>query len=308
MWKWSGRRGLDSVRGARHLVAPSSPEPLVPQPAIAARFFLELALGLFVSLALLDRKTIGPGFTRLMGLFVLGVLLPAWLLARNTGAATGTLALGGAFGAATVLLMVFAGSFKANRFGRALEAGLIAAGTVCGTAALLLSVRAGLDPETARATPLLLASSAGSMLVLGLVTGAMILGHWYLVTPDLPVVHLGRLTRAALVATYAKLLLLAITGAVFSDRFAAGGHALAALIGLGDANSASFHAQLDFLWVVARVLIGLIGTAVLCHMTLATVKLKATQPATGILYAATVMVLMGELFAYVGEQSFRLVL
>jgi hypothetical protein len=43
-------------------------------------------------------------------------------------------------------------------------------------------------------------------------------------------------------------------------------------------------------------------------MTIATLKLKATQPATGILYAATVTVLMGELFAYVGAQSFGVVL
>jgi ABC-type uncharacterized transport system permease subunit len=54
--------------------------------------------------------------------------------------------------------------------------------------------------------------------------------------------------------------------------------------------------------------IGVIGPAVLCHMTLATIRLKATQPATGILYAATVMVLMGELFAFVAERSFAVIL
>jgi hypothetical protein len=135
----------------------------------------------------------------------------------------------------------------------------------------------------------------------------MILGHWYLVTPDLPVAHLGRLTAAALVATYVKLALLAATAWYFRERLGDSARSFGAILGLGHAGG-PFQSQLDFLWLVARLLIGLIGPAALCHMTLATVRLKATQPATGILYAATVMVLMGELFAFVGERSFSVVL
>ena len=80
-------------------------------------------------------------------------------------------------------------------------------------------------------------------------------------------------------------------------------------LGLSDhIEEGSFQSQLDFIFLVARVAIGLVGPAVLCHMTLVTVKLKATQPATGILYAATVMVLMGEFLGYYAEPGFKVVL
>jgi len=47
-----------------------------------------------------------------------------------------------------------------------------------------------------------------------------------------------------------------------------------------------------FLW--ARLLFSLLGPIVLCYMTWKTVKINATQSATGILYVATVFVLLGE--------------
>jgi hypothetical protein len=280
----------------------------VPLTQISARFFLELALGLLVSLALLDRRAVGGGFTRLMAAFVLAALVPAWLLARAGGielpAATAWQA--GALLGATLLLLAAAG-----RFGRSGDALLLAIGIGGGGWALLgaVSRSLALDPATT-AGALQLGSAAASMALLGLVTGAMILGHWYLVTPDLPVVHLGRLTRWATLAAYVKLALLAATIALHPDRFGPAGRTLAAILGFGDeAGGAAtpFALKLDFLWLVARVAIGLVGTAILGHLTLKTIELKATQPATGILYAATVMVLMGELFAFVGERSFGVV-
>jgi hypothetical protein len=189
----------------------------------------------------------------------------------------------------------------------AVETFAIAATTACGVAALLLAVRSQVPHETTPALLLAAASSVGSTLVLGWVVGAMVLGHWYLVTPDLPVAHLGRLTGAALAATYVKLALLAVTAWYFRDRLSDSARSFATIFGIGHAGG-PFQSQLDFLWLLARLLIGLVGPAALCHMTLATVRLKATQPATGILYAATVLVLMGELFAFVGERSFSVVL
>ena len=271
---------------------------------ISARFFLELALGLHVALAITDRRALGPGFTRLMTALALASLLPAWLLGR---ADPGDRWIDGSTAAFGTLLA--AALLAAGRLPAAVERRLVLAGAIAGTAALVASLRSGLEPFDPGTAALLLASSAASVLVLGLVTGAMLLGHWYLVTPDLPVAHLGGLTRSALLATYAKGVLLAATVWLFLERIDPSARAFAGVLGWsGGARGASFQSQLDFLWLAARVLIGLVGPAALCHMTLATVRLKATQPATGILYAATVMVLMGELFAVVAGQSLRVLL
>lgn len=276
----------------------------MPLTQVSARFFLELAVGLFVALAVIDRRAIGAGFSRLMAAFVLAALIPAWLLARAGGATLPSECawLAGGFLAATLLLLVGAG-----RLGALGEGLLMALGSLAGGGALLLSVHHGLRLDEGQQVALQLASCAGSTAVLGGVTGAMIFGHWYLVTPDLPVAHLGRLTKFAALAVYVKLALLAATFALFPDRFAEAGRSLAAIVGFDD-GGASFLVKLDFLWLLARIAVGLLGTVILLHMTLKTIELKATQPATGILYAATVMVLMGELFAFVGEKSFRLVL
>lgn len=274
----------------------------MPLSQVSARFFLELALGLLLALALLDRRAIGAGFTRLMAAFVLAALIPAWLLARSGGVELPGHAswMATVMVAATLLLL-----FGAGRLGRAIEWLALGAGVVGGGGAMLIAVHRSLALETTGQAPLQLASCVASMGVLGLITGAMILGHWYLVTPDLPVQHLGRLTRLATFAAYAKLALLGATIAAFPDRFGEAGRSLAAIIGFDDGGrGASFQVKLDFLWLLARIAIGLVGTAILGHMTLKTIELKATQPATGILYAATVMVLMGELFAFVGERSF----
>jgi hypothetical protein len=271
---------------------------------VSARFFLELSVGLCAALACTNRRALGAGFTRLMAGFVLAALLPAWLIARAGEARTPlvTAIAGISFAALVAAALLAAGGLEV-----AIERALTAVAAVTGLVAVLASLHAGMADGARAYAPLLLASGAGSTLVLGLVTGAMILGHWYLVTPDLPVAHLGKLTALGLVAIYAKLLLLAATMALHSDRFAGAADAIGSVVGIGDGGGA-FQSRLDSLWLVARILIGLAGPAVLCHMTLATVRLQATQPATGILYAATVMVLMGELFAFVGEPSFAVVL
>jgi hypothetical protein len=270
---------------------------------VSARFFLELALGLCAGLLWIDRRTVGRGFTRLTLAFVVATLVPALLLSGGWRVDSPAGPMGLLFGAAAVALL-----FVAGRPRPAVETSLLATTVALGAVAVLLTVRSQVPEAAPAALTLASASALASTLVLGLVTGAMLFGHWYLVTPDLPVAHLGRFTRMALIAVYAKLALVALAIAVEPARFAAAGRSCAALVGIGSGGGGSFQSQLDFLWLVARIAIGLIGPAVLGHMTLATIRLKATQPATGILYAATVMVLMGELFAFVAERSFAVIL
>jgi hypothetical protein len=270
---------------------------------ISARFFLELALGLFAGLLLLDRRAIGAGFTRLTAALAVACLIPGLLLVRGpAGPSPGTITAV-LFGAGCLLVL-----FLAGRPRPALETAIVAFTSLLGAIALFAAVRAQTPQNGAALLALASTSTLASTLVLGLVVGAMLLGHWYLVTPDLPVAHLGRFTAAALVAIYLKLALLALTAFCFRDRFGDAARGFAASLGIGGGSAGSFQSELDFLWLLARVVIGVVGPAILCHMTLATVRLKATQPATGILYAATVTVLMGELFAFVAERSFSVVL
>jgi hypothetical protein len=129
----------------------------------------------------------------------------------------------------------------------------------------------------------------GSMF-LGSIIFAMALGHWYLNVPTLPIWPLRRLTKLMIVATCLKAVLL---GVVLS------------LGGSSDipeiTDTIASFSRMGGLFFWGRVLFGLIGPIVIGYMTWETVKLNATQSATGLLYVNTILVLIGEtlsLFLY----------
>ena len=118
---------------------------------------------------------------------------------------------------------------------------------------------------------------------LGSVIFAMILGHWYLVVPTLHIRPLRVLTQLMLGATLAKAMLTALTIYVFwTDGDMQLRETLRSFWGLGGL----------FLWI--RVLFGLIGPLIVGFMVWQTVKIHSTQSATGLLYVATIFVLIGE--------------
>jgi len=138
---------------------------------ISARFFLELALGLFAGLLLIRRRTIGAGFTRLTAAFTLASLLPGLLLVRNSGGqAPGALAAV-AFGIGGLVVLAAAGRLPA-----AFESALIANTAMISATTLLIAIRTQTPQTTATTATLALASAStlASTLVLGLVTGAML--------------------------------------------------------------------------------------------------------------------------------------
>ena len=277
----------------------------MPLTAVSARFFLALAVGLAASVLVVNRREIGPGFLRLMALFVVGCLIPAILLFGGIEHPQSDTIRMACFVFIGLMIAMLAG---APKFPPALITSVLLVGVIAGATGIALSLHQQLPNATAASLSWFALGGLTSSLILGFVTGAMILGHWYLVTPDLSISHLARVTRLALASLYLKIILLAITFTVFMDQMEAPWQSLGAVIGLNDAPATGFQSQLDFIFLLARIFIGLVGPAVLCHMTMQTIKLRATQPATGILYAATVMVLMGELFAFLGESSFEVVL
>jgi hypothetical protein len=260
--------------------------------AATITFLARLAFGTFAALILLRREQIGGSFSRFMAgvVAVAATIILLLVLGQERDAQAPP---GIEPRLLTIAVCVATGCyiFAAGARRPALESGALwLAGGLSG--ALLYEVTAT-SLGAVGSTALGQLASFGSALVLGFVGGALILGHWYLVVPGLALGHLARLNRASLVALYARTALLAVTLAIFHDR-------------LSRPEASSFRAAYDLMGLITRIVVGLVVPIVLGHLTAATIRLKATQPATGILYASTVLVLMGELMALVVSDSLHI--
>lgn len=139
----------------------------------------------------------------------------------------------------------------------------------------------------ATATPLW---AAAHVLLAGAVAGAvltaMLLGHWYLVNARLPFALLIRLCRLTLA--------LVVVRAAFSAALACGAAGTAPAWD----RVAEFYRQgqmFEFLMPVVRVAAGIGLGAALAAMALSCAKIKSNQSATGILYVAVGILLIGEM-------------
>ncbi len=189
---------------------------------------------------------------------------------------------------------------------------LIAVGAI---ALVAFGIRKGLDPE--RGYPVLLGVSGlaatgglladpalhsaraqgvagvlytaglvSTALVLGSVLVAMILAHWYLIQPRMPIAPLQRVILLFVGAELVKLPLLVGIVALHYPGWAAGEGGLLRAFVLGDA-----------LFVAVRAVLGVLSPLGLAWMTWKTVQIRSIQSATGILYAAIVFVLFGEVIS-----------
>jgi hypothetical protein len=118
-------------------------------------------------------------------------------------------------------------------------------------------------------------------LVLGAITTAMLLGHWYLNTPTMKLDPLKRLISLIALAIVARMVVSGSGAWLEGTRLAA-------------ADSLS---QQWLLFLSLRWLAGLISPLGLAWMTWLTLKIPNTQSATGILYAAVILSFIGELTA-----------
>jgi hypothetical protein len=123
-----------------------------------------------------------------------------------------------------------------------------------------------------------------SSLVLGLASGAMLFGHWYLIDPNLPVDYLRSFVRLLGAALAADLVAMAIAAGLLSTF--AGGGAAAAVRDLASA---------DLAILAFRLLLGPMASIVLVWMCWQTLKIPQTMAATGLLYITVMSVLVGEL-------------
>ena len=237
-------------------------------------FFLQLALGMLAFLVPVPLHTTGKGFGRLIGLIALGSLLFALLLRLRIDLRAGAVGVPLiATAAAFAACFLFVGQF-AKRDRREHTLALHVATTVS-LVALIVAIRP-LEPYWTTLLNALLSS-----LLLGAITDAMVLGHWYIVLPKMTLVPLKRLTLAVMVLLVARLLFVVLIGSP------------AWPVGL-DAHPERLWPAL---YTVQRLLVGIVVPFIFGIMTWKTAQIRSTQSATGILYVTNAFVFVGELIS-----------
>jgi hypothetical protein len=162
--------------------------------------------------------------------------------------------------------------YEANRVGMLMLWIVVA----CALAAALLSMPAMSGNEVA--TMLRPVAVVTSGLVLGVITAAMLLGHWYLNAPGMQLAPLRWLLSVAGMAVAAQ----------------------AVVSGVGLLAELPEQSEISLAWllfILLRWSFGLVGVAVLLWMAHETLKIPNTQSATGILYVAVIGAFVGELTA-----------
>jgi hypothetical protein len=247
---------------------------------LLALFVIHLAAGLYLSLPLIGRRNAGVKFYRLT-LIIAGVLTAIAIAAHLSVAPPIAAASGEIAGAthaqrlavldASALVLTALVYFVLRYPKRLIFRG---AAFLLGCAFISASVLAydsAIHPVHIAWSVI---GSLSTTALLGSVTMAMLLGHWYLVVRGMAIDPLERLTIATLAAAVAKLIV------VFAAILLGGAwHEVAVRQGI-------------FFWMRAGW--GLAGPLVLYPMIWGTVKIRSTMAATGILYVDVVAVLIGE--------------
>lgn len=242
---------------------------------LATQFCLELGFGVLLTLALIPRAPMGVFFFRMMGTTALVPILAAGLL----GATFGGMGFQDPGVIAALLACVafpwYSGPVRGERRFTAL-----AFAAVCTAVALwftVVSAAPGLEAGAPRIVGVLSALAAG--VVAGGVGTAMVVGHWYLTVPSLPVSLLARVNRATLWAMGASSVLVLSLILMHAEALEVADTPLLSPYGL-------FH-------LGARLAVGLLLPLLFGWMTGGALRYQNTRSATGILYASTVLVLIG---------------
>ena len=246
--------------------------------SVAALLAARLAGGVLIAGAVIAlRHPAPPAYTRFLLAGAGGALALAAAAGRNRPEAA----------LLVVLVLAVAGLWAACRPAPGRESGrfgdrprlLAALMILLGLAAALASPALGGGPAPASLTAL-----AGALLA-GSTAATMTLGHWYLVDTALSIRPLA--TGAALFLGAAGL-----RAAVAAGFLVSGGH-LALRIG----SPADLIYSTTALFFSFRTVTGLLAPLTLAALVRATVRIRSTQSATGLLYVALILVLFGELTA-----------
>lgn len=231
-------------------------------------FALRLICGLSAMWCLAPRRDITSGFFRIQMLLALGLsvllVVTAWQVPEPIGSLGDSLESALFVTGMGLAFASFLGSIAwtlERRGGGGLFALLILVLSAMGivTSATILASRG--EAAAIRAVDWLTSAA-----LIGAVTATMLLGHWYLTATGMSLRPL---------INYVWILGGAVGLRIFVAFFTSGG-----------------AGQSGVLFILRWA--GLIGPAVLVPLTLGTLRYRNTQSATGVLYAATILVFMGE--------------
>ncbi len=246
-----------------------------------SQFALRLLCGMSVTWLLMPRADVTCGFFRIQMLVALGFAVAAALFSGSLPAVEAGTSLLGA-GALQTLAALAAGVCFVGSVYWALarrRGGAVCAGLVFGLAATAL---VGSLPRTVfeatRTTVFAVGSELAASWLIGGAFTAMLLGHWYLTAPMMKLRPLQVLNRGLGAAAVAR-------------------GVIAALAVLQLASFAPSQTQV--IWIAMRWLCGILAplaAVVLVHNIL---RYRNTQSATGVLFAAVILVFIGETTAAV---------
>ncbi len=239
----------------------------------------QIGCGLLLASWLTPRSKVGDSLLRLF-LFLAGaLLLPLAAVSHSPGTASVPL-LGSAAAACIGSGILFHwGAGRPATVGTALA-------TILATGGLILTVlplRPAPNGSGADAW-LLPIDTLTSALLLGATLGAMLLGHSYLTNFGMSVAPLSRLALLMGAAAVAKAAVVLATLAVYGWPPTRVGWLMALLLPPG-------------LLYLVRIAVGIGGPLAFAPLIWHTTRIHSTQSATGILYAALVLVLIGEMTA-----------
>jgi hypothetical protein len=255
--------------------------------SLGTQFCLEIAFGVLFALAFVPRAPVGAFFYRLMGTAALVPILCATVMPVVAGGAAWTQPGVLAAGLGVASYPIYSGPFRGGRWG----IGLALALAGC-AAALWMTVQGSalMGGASAWQRALAVASALACGAVAGSVGLAMVLGHWYLTIPKLELAHLARLNRVSAHAMLASAALLVATCAAFYGPLTSARTPIFSPFGL--------------FYLVTRAVVGLALPLLFAWMTAQSLACKNTRSATGILYASTILVLIGSAISIALQDSY----
>jgi len=240
---------------------------------LGSQFCLQLAFGTLLALAFVPKAPVGVLFYRVMGAAAAAMVVVAGLLPVTQGGLAWSEPSVLATWAGLLALPFYAGKTRGLAWAVALGWGL--AGCV---AAIGLIMARALELGTLELV-LAVLSALATGAVAGSVGLAMVLGHWYLTVPKLKVSHLGRLNKVTVGSMLASLVFVGAVCLVFKEPLELADTPLFGPRGLFN--------------IGTRVTVGLLLPLVFAWMAKESLRYGNTRSATGILYASTVLVLIG---------------
>jgi len=245
----------------------------MPWSDLAFQFCMELAFGVLLALAFVPKAPVGTMFYRVMGTSALVPVLAGLGISLSAGSLepSSPIVVAGAL----VLLTspIYSGPVRGARW--AFGLGLALLGCVL---AVALTIRAATPELGALQLALATTTALATGAVAGSVGLAMVLGHWYLVTPRLPEQPLREMTGLLVVVMVLQMLLLVPALALPHDT-------VVTSVDTDILSNPFFY---------LRVGGGMVFAALLAWMAFDASGVRAMMSATGLLYIAMALVLAGE--------------